>query len=56
MKTVLYSREAAQALKTHRDRAKLIVSKIDAYAADPASQVANIRQMKGSEGKRLRIG
>jgi mRNA interferase RelE/StbE len=55
MKNVIYSREAAEALKTYRNRAKLIVSEIDAYAADPASQVANVRGLNFT-GFRFRVG
>ena len=33
-----------------------IVSKIEAYAADPASQANNVRTLKGREGVRLRVG
>jgi len=34
----------------------LIRSKIEAYATDPASQVSNVRSLKGREGIRLRVG
>lgn len=33
-----------------------IRSKIEAYAADPASQANNVRMLKGREGIRLRVG
>ena len=33
-----------------------IVGKIEAYAADPASQANNVKALKGREGIRLRVG
>lgn len=39
-----------------RNTAKRIVGKIEAYAADPASQVQNVIALKGREGIRLRVG
>ena len=38
-----------------RDVAGLIRSKIEAYAEDPASQVNNVKALKGREGIRLRV-
>ena len=57
MKEVRYSRAAAKVLT--RRTAKLrkrIMTKIAQYAADPASQAANVTALKGRTGKRLRIG
>lgn len=36
--------------------ARKIVGKIEAYAADPASQRNNVKALQGREGIRLRIG
>ncbi|MBB6427969.1 mRNA interferase RelE/StbE [Sphingopyxis sp. JAI128] len=33
-----------------------IVRKIEAYAADPASQANNVEALKGRDGIRLRVG
>jgi mRNA interferase RelE/StbE len=56
MKTVSYTKAATRALLRHRNRAKLIIAKIDAYAKSPATQVNNVKQLAGSEAKRLRVG
>jgi len=32
------------------------MSKVDAYAADPASQANNVKALKGRTGIRLRVG
>jgi mRNA interferase RelE/StbE len=39
-----------------RNVADLIRSKIEVYAEDPASQVNNVKALKGREGFRLRVG
>ncbi|MFA5123370.1 type II toxin-antitoxin system RelE/ParE family toxin [Zavarzinia sp.] len=36
--------------------ARLIVAKIELYAADPAALANNVKALKGSEAIRLRIG
>ena len=36
--------------------ARLIRSKIEAYARNPASQSGNVKSLKGREGIRLRVG
>ena len=36
--------------------ARRIVSKIEAYADDPAAQRNNVKQLIGREGIRLRVG
>jgi mRNA interferase RelE/StbE len=36
--------------------AKLIRSKIEAHARDPASQANNVKSLKGRSGVRLRVG
>jgi mRNA interferase RelE/StbE len=56
VKTVRYTKAATRALLRHRNRAKLIIAKIDAYAQSPESQADNVKQLTGSEAKRLRIG
>ncbi len=56
MKTVTYTRRAADALNAHSNRAKLIMSKIRTYADNPASQSANVKAMQGSDAFRLRVG
>ena len=39
-----------------RNTAVLIRSKIEAFAADPASQANNVKALKGRGGIRLRVG
>lgn len=57
MKPVSYTRAALKALRRMpRNTALLICSKIDAYAADPASQANNVTALKGRNGIRLRVG
>ena len=56
MKSVLYTRTAATALRRHANRAKLIWTKIGQYADDAASQANNVKQLAGVEAKRLRVG
>ncbi len=56
MKAVLLLPAAAKALRKHRAEAERIIAKIEAYAADPASQGANIKALSGSKAKRLRVG
>ncbi|MFY0634764.1 MAG: type II toxin-antitoxin system RelE/ParE family toxin [Vannielia sp.] len=57
MKNIRYTRAAAKALSrlpaNTRDR---IRSKIEAFAANPASQANNVTALKGREGIRLRVG
>jgi len=56
MKSVLYTRTAAAALRRHANRAKLIRTKIRQYADDAASQANNVKQLVGVDAKRLRVG
>ena len=62
MKPVSYSREAIRTLRRMpRPTAERICDKVAAYAADPASQAANVKALKGDamgEGRvlRLRVG
>ncbi len=57
MKPVTYRPAAAKALRRMpADTARRIVGKIEAYAADPASQRNNVKALKGTEAIRLRVG
>ncbi|MFC3628223.1 type II toxin-antitoxin system RelE/ParE family toxin [Paracoccus angustae] len=57
MKHIAYTKAAQRALaRMPRNTAALIRSKIEAYAADPASQANNVKALKGREGIRLRVG
>ena len=55
MKSVLYSRTAATALRKYANRAKLIRSKIRQYADDASSQANNVKSLVGVDAKRLRV-
>ena len=57
MKSVLYTRTAATALRRHaKNRAKLIRTKIKLYADDASSQANNVKALVGVDAKRLRVG
>ena len=58
MKQVMFSKDALRTLRRIPSNvARTIRSKIDAYAADPASQAANVRALRGETGVlRLRVG
>ncbi len=56
MKKVVILPAAAKALRKHRADAARIVAKINAYAADPESQVNNVKALQGSDELRLRAG
>ena len=57
MKQISYTKAAIRALRRMpANTAKLIRSKIEAYASDPASQANNVTALKGREGIRLRVG
>lgn len=58
MKEITYSRDAFKTLsRMPANTARLIRSKIEQYAADPASLANNVRALKGLEGVlRLRVG
>lgn len=47
---------AVKALRKHRTDAERILSKIEAYAANPASLANNIKALQGSTALRLRVG
>ncbi|HEV3500910.1 MAG TPA: type II toxin-antitoxin system RelE/ParE family toxin [Bradyrhizobium sp.] len=56
MKSVLYTRTAATALRKHATRAKSIRTKIRQYADDASSQANNVKPLVGVDAKRLRVG
>lgn len=56
MKEVRYTRDAAKALRKHRNVADRIRQALTAYAADPQQHVNNVTQLVGSEAKRMRVG
>lgn len=56
MKTVVYTRTAATALRRHANRAKLLRTKIVQYAVDASSQANNVKPLVGVDAKRLRVG
>lgn len=57
MKTVTYTRSALKVLRRMpANTAKLIMGKVDQYAADPASLANNVKALQGREGIRLRVG
>jgi mRNA interferase RelE/StbE len=56
MKSVLYTRTAAMALRKHVNRAKLIRTKIRQYADDASSLANNVKPLVGVNAKRLRVG
>ena len=55
MKTIVYTATAMTALRRHANKAKLIRSKIEQYAANPASQARNVKALVGVEQSRLRV-
>jgi mRNA interferase RelE/StbE len=57
MKKIAYTKSALRALRRiPANTATLIRSKIEQYANDPASLVANVTKLQGREGYRLRVG
>jgi mRNA interferase RelE/StbE len=56
MKSVIFTRTAATALRRHANRAKLLRTKIAQYAEDAASQANNVKSLVGVDAKRLRVG
>lgn len=57
MKAIFYTKAATRALlRMPRPTAQTIRQKIEAYAADPASQANNVKALKGRDGIRLRVG
>jgi mRNA interferase RelE/StbE len=57
MKQITYTRSAVKVLRRlPANTSKLIVSKVEQYAADPASLANNVKALTGREGIRLRVG
>lgn len=57
MKQISYTRAAIRAFRRMpANTAKLIRSKIEAYAQDPGAQANNVTKLKGRDGFRLRVG
>lgn len=57
MKSVTFTKAAAKTLaRMPANQAARIRAKIDAYAADPASQANNVTALQGRDGLRLRVG
>ena len=57
MKQISYTRAAIRALRRMpANTARLIRSKIEAYATEPASKGNKVKSLKGREGIRLRVG
>jgi mRNA interferase RelE/StbE len=56
MRSVVYTRTAATALRRHANRAKLLRTKIAQYAEDAPSQANNVKPLVGVDAKRLRVG
>ena len=56
-KAITYRKQALKALrKMPKNTAQTIVSKIKAYAENPASQANNVKALRGRDGIRLRVG
>ena len=54
---VAYTKAALRTLKRiPANEAQRIQEKIEAYAADPASQANNVVKLQGRDGYRLRVG
>lgn len=56
MKTILYTRAAARALRKHGNMASRIMAKIQAYADDPGALANVVTEMVGKDYRRLRVG
>lgn len=57
VKPIRYTRTAIKALRRiPAPTARRIRDKIEAYAADPASQANNVTALQGRDGIRLRVG
>lgn len=56
MKRIRYSRRALTGIRRHRNRADLILAKIEAYASEPSAQANNVKALAGSRRLRLRVG
>lgn len=57
VRRLAYSKAAINTLRRMpANQSSLIQNKLRAYAADPKSQAANVKLLKGSELRRLRVG
>ena len=56
VKTILYTRAAARALRKHGNMASRIMAKVEAYAGDPAAFANVVTEMVGKDYMRLRVG
>jgi len=56
MKTVRFHPAAEAALRKHRNVAGRLIERIKAYARNPAAFANNVTDLKGTRGKRLRVG
>jgi len=54
---ITYTKTALKALtRMPANTARLIRSKVEQYAADPASLANNVKKLQGRDGYRLRVG
>lgn len=56
MKRLVILPAAAKALRRHRSESERLLAKLEAYAADPATQANNVKALKGLTARRLRVG
>jgi mRNA interferase RelE/StbE len=57
VKEIYYQPRALKSLrKMPRNIARRIIGRIEAFAADPASQKMNVKALKGTDAIRLRVG
>src|SRR5690606_12008295 len=56
VRQITYTRAAIKTLrKMPANTARLIMAKVEQYAADPASLANNVTELKGRTGRRLRV-
>jgi mRNA interferase RelE/StbE len=56
MKMIVYTAAARRALREHANRADLILTKIEQYAAAPEAQANNVKKLRGRPNYRQRVG
>lgn len=57
MKSITYTRSATKVLRRiPANASRLIVAKVEQYAADPVSLANMVTNLKGRDGIRLRVG
>jgi mRNA interferase RelE/StbE len=56
MKSIVLLGRARTALLKHRNMARLIMQKLDAYAADSNASANRVTEMRGRPLKRMRVG